>query len=194
MKVAITGTIGAGKSTVARMMQEMGYRVYDMDQWVHELYETDTELLAEIKQVFGEAVFNYNKLDRKALARLVFKDDDKLDKLEAMVFPLVYARLQALIDDGIIVVEVPLLFESKGEAYFDAIIVCDADKELRHKRLTQRGMSPEDIEARERRQFSDAYKREHADYLIDNSADKASLKKQLLALKGELDGKYISMQ
>lgn len=167
MKIGISGTMGAGKSSVSSYIASLGYPVYDADKMVHDLYETQAIrdfLLLE----FGRDVVNEEGVNRKALARRVFSDYQALSSLEAKIYPMVRSVIASL-DEPLVFVEVPLLFEAGFESLFDIIVVVVAKHEVRFERLKKRGMSMDDIIAREGRQMSQSDKIKNADIVIDNS-------------------------
>ncbi|MGO8952666.1 MAG: dephospho-CoA kinase [Rhodomicrobium sp.] len=167
----LTGSIGMGKSTVARYFGSKGVCVLDADRIVHELYSGEAVPL--IEAVFPGTTRD-GAVDRQALAQKVLSSEEALKKLEALVHPLVrraeWRLLLAEQDKGaeLVVVEVPLLFETMAHTLFDAIIVVSAPAEVQRERIAARlGMTPEKFEAIIARQWPDAVKREKADFVVD---------------------------
>ncbi len=167
----LTGSIGMGKSTVARYLRDKGVRVLDADRIVHDLYSGEAVPL--IEAVFPGTTRD-GIVDRAALAQIALCSEEALKKLEALVHPLVrrteWRLLLAEQDKGadLVVVEVPLLFETGAQSLFDAVIVVSAPAEAQRARMAQRaGMTPEKFEAIAARQLPDAVKRERADYVVD---------------------------
>jgi dephospho-CoA kinase len=181
--VGLTGGIGCGKSTVARMFGELGATLIDADAIVHELQAPGTPLLARIAETFGEQLIGEDgALDRAGLAAIVFRDPAARKRLNDLVHPQVGAevvrRVRAALDagDALLVVEIPLLFEGRragtGTAAlmrFDATVLVAASEETQLARQMQRdGATREDALARIRAQMPLEEKRALADYVIEN--------------------------
>jgi dephospho-CoA kinase len=141
-QVGITGGIGSGKSTVARIFSVLGVPVYDADSRAKAIMNTDAVLIHQIKTEFGDATYINNQLDRKYLARQVFGFPERLQKLNALVHPRVgidYAAwVQRHSHKKYLLKEAALLFESGTAAQLDAIIVVTAPEDVRVKRVMQR--------------------------------------------------------
>lgn len=187
-RVALTGGIGSGKSTVARMLAERGAVIVDADLIAREIVEPGMPALEEIRAAFGAEVIDAaGRLDRARLASIVFEDADALDRLNAITHPRIAARsaelLASVADDTLVVYDMPLLVE-QGEATlagWDAIVVVDASDDVRIERLVARGLARDDAIRRMAAQASRAERLEVADHVIDNSAG-------LDALEGSVDG------
>ena len=182
MYVAITGTMGAGKSSVAKMIAKKGYPVYDHDAMVKKYYEKDQALYRYVTQRFGDKVLNENGIDFSKIASIVFSNPEELSALEAKAFDLVKSetiKIMRANPQTLLFFEVPLLFEADLEELFDYVLVVDAEKELRLKRLAQRGVEKKDAKKRMKRQKSSDYKRKRADYIIENNADLESLEEEV---------------
>jgi dephospho-CoA kinase len=186
----LTGSIGMGKSTVARYLRNKGVRVIDADQIVHDLYSGEAVPL--IEAVFPGTTRD-GVVDRQALAHRVLSSDEALKKLEALVHPLVrrteWRLLLAEQDKGadLVIVEVPLLFETAAQHLFDAVIVVSAPAEAQRERVAARlGMTPERFEAISARQWPDAAKREKADFVVDTGVPLEETYRQIDAVLGEL--------
>lgn len=141
-QVGITGGIGSGKSTVAKIFATLGIPVYDADARAKALMHTDAQLIAKIKREFGEPAYVNNQLDRKYLAQQVFGFPERLKKLNEWVHPSVgldYAQwVQTYPQAPYVLKEAALLFESGSAAQLDAVIVVTAPETLRIKRVMQR--------------------------------------------------------
>ncbi|MFB9719610.1 dephospho-CoA kinase [Planobispora longispora] len=154
LKVGLTGGIGSGKSEVSRRLSAKGAMVIDADKIAREVVEPGTEGLARVVAVFGAGVLREDgALDREKLGSIVFADSEKLASLNAIVHPLVGARvaeLQGRAGEGTVVVyDVPLLAENKLAPMYDVVIVVDASDEVRLARLAEmRGMREQDARAR----------------------------------------------
>ena len=170
--VGLTGSIGMGKSTAARMLREMGVPVYDADAAVHALQAPGGEALPGIEAVFP-GVVKQGVLDRQALGARVFGNKDALRKLEAIVHPLVgqrqkaFLRRAALAREKLVVLDSPLLFEGLGERRVDATLVVSAPAFLQRRRVMARpGMTEEKFAGILRQQVPDALKRRKASIVI----------------------------
>jgi len=192
--VGLTGGIGAGKSTVARLLAERGAIVLDADYAARAVVESGTEALAEIALTFGPEVLRTDgSLDRAALAKVVFADEERRKQLNAIVHPRVRVwmaeRADAAPDGSIVVQDIPLLVEGGLSTFFAYIVVVDADDETRIKRLIgDRGMTEEEARARIAAQAPREKRNAAADRLIDNSGSPAELSSSVAELWRELDG------
>ncbi|MGV3245916.1 dephospho-CoA kinase [Rothia sp. 11254D007CT] len=178
-RIGLTGGIGSGKSTVAKMLVECGAVLIDADAISRQLMEPGQAVLAETVRAFGEGVLTpTGELDRAALASLVFADESARARLNAIVHPAVRAEaarqrevaVQKLGEGVVIVEDIPLLAETGQAADFDAVIVVEAQRQERLRRLVEvRGMSEADARARIAAQASDEQRRAIATWVIDNS-------------------------
>jgi dephospho-CoA kinase len=183
IKIALTGSIGMGKSTVAKMFEEAGIPVFDADAEVRRLQGPGGSLVERIGERFP-GTFDGGILDREKHAHLVLEDPLRLAAHEAIVHPEVQrARerfLEAHRDAPALLFEIPLLFETGGEGAFDKIIVVSAPPEVQRQRVLQRrGMTPEKLTAILARQVPDADKRGRADFVIDTGADLSTTKRKV---------------
>jgi dephospho-CoA kinase len=175
LQAGLTGGIGAGKSTVARRLAELGATVVDSDRIAREVVEPGTDGLKAIVAAFGAEVLAADgSLNRPALAAKVFGDDENRAKLNSIVHPRVRDRAIELTGkapaDGVVVQDIPLLVENGMAPAFHLVVVVDADVELRIRRLTtSRGMDEKDVRARIATQASEEQRREAADVWLDNS-------------------------
>ena len=179
MRVALSGGVGSGKSTVARRLQQHGAVIIDADAIAREVVEPGTAGYAAVVERFGERMVSDGRLDRSALAELVFNDERALADLNAIVHPLVGARVAELAEhappDAVLVYDVPLLAEKGSREGFDAVVMVLADRETRLERLAGRGMPRQDAEARMAAQASDEQRRAMADEIVDNNGSKQQL-------------------
>ena len=171
--IGLTGSVGMGKSTTARLFAEQGVPVHDADAVVHRLYEG--EAAAAIEAVFPGATAR-GRVDRSRLAALVLDDPSALKRLEAIVHPLVQAAEQELLaqaqarGEKVAVLDIPLLFETGGDRRVDAVVVASAPTEMQQARVLARpGMTWEKLEAILRKQMPDVEKRRRADFVVDTS-------------------------
>ena len=194
LHVGLTGGIGAGKSTVSRLLAERGAIVLDADLAARAVVEPGTEGLAELVLAFGDGMLREDgSLDRAALAAVVFTDEEQLRRLNAIVHPRVRAwmaeRVAEVPEGAIVVQDVPLLVEGGSRRLFDFIVVVDADDETRIKRLVgDRGMTEQDARARIAAQASREERNAAAHRIIDNSGGRIELDAAVAELWGELEG------
>jgi dephospho-CoA kinase len=173
--IGLTGSIGMGKSTTAAMFREAGVPVYDADAAVHDLYDEGGAAVGPVGQAFP-GVIKDGRVDREALRERVLGDPEALNRLNAIVHPLVgadrvgfFAKAQADAVD-MVVLDVPLLFETGGHVNIDAIVVASAPPEMQRERVLARpGMTPARLDAILERQMADAEKRARAHFVVDTS-------------------------
>ncbi|MEX0644694.1 MAG: dephospho-CoA kinase [Parvularculaceae bacterium] len=190
--VALTGSIGMGKSTVLQMFADLGAAVWSADDAVHRLYAKGGAAIPPIAQEFPGAVVN-GAVDRERLAALVLDQPQRLKRLEALVHPLVAADREAFLalakksGAEIAVVDIPLLIETGGEKAFDAVVVASAPAALQRRRvLTRPGMTIEKFETIRRRQTPDVEKRARADFVINTGQSLAATRKEVEAAMAAL--------
>jgi dephospho-CoA kinase len=171
--LGLTGSLGMGKSTTARFFAEEGVPVHDADAVVHRLYEG--EAAAAIEAAFPGTTAG-GKVDRTRLAARVLGDPAALERLEAIVHPLVQDAERRLIAEAraggekVAVLDIPLLFESGADRRVDAVVVVSAPPEVQRARVLERpGMTVDKLEAILARQMPDAEKRARADFVVDTS-------------------------
>lgn len=191
--IGLTGSIGMGKSTTAAMFAEAGAAVWDADAAVHRLYAPGGRAVEPIRALRPEAVKN-GRVDREALKAWIRSDPDALARIEAVVHPLVAADRAAFIENtkaDIVVLDIPLLFESGAENEVDIVVVATAPEEVQRERVLARDrMDPATLETILRNQMPDAEKRARADYLIetvDMEAARAQVRKVIDAVRKGLD-------
>jgi dephospho-CoA kinase len=169
--VGLTGSIGMGKSKVAARFRALGIPVCDADAEVHRLYEGAA--VAPIEAAFPGTTAG-GKVDRQKLGLAVLDRPDRIERLEAIVHPLVidaerrFLRAEAAKGEAMAVLEIPLLLETGGEARVDVVVACSAPADEQRERVMQRqGMSPEKLEQLLARQMPDAEKRGRAHFVVD---------------------------
>ena len=175
IRLAITGSIGMGKSTVAKMFELAGVPVFDSDAVVRRLQAEDPQLIAAIGERFPGTVSD-GLLDRDALADRVLGKPGELADLEAIVHPAVHSeRARFLLDNRdrqALLFDIPLLFETHGEHAFDKVIVVSAPAEVQRQRVLARpGMTEAKLDAILARQLPDSEKRARADFVIETGTD-----------------------
>ncbi|WP_454761934.1 dephospho-CoA kinase [Caulobacter segnis] len=171
--LGLTGSIGMGKSTTSTMFQAEGVPVYDSDAAVHALYATGGAAVAPVEEAFSGVVVN-GAIDRAKLSAQVVGNSEALAKLEAIVHPLVGAHRIGFFETAqaegheIVVLDIPLLFETGGEKKVDKVVVVSAPVDVQRARVLARPeMTPEKFEAILARQTPDAEKRARADFVIE---------------------------
>ena len=185
LRLGLTGGIGAGKSTVAATLTELGAVVIDADAIAREVVEPGSDGLAEVVAAFGEDVLDADgALDRPALGRIVFADDAKRRKLNGILHPLIGGRTAEIVaeadEDAVVVHDVPLLVENGMGAAFALVLVVDAPVDVRLTRLVEtRGMSVEDARARMAAQADDDARRAAADVWLENAGAAGALREQV---------------
>jgi dephospho-CoA kinase len=195
MRVGLTGGVASGKSTVAAMLAERGAVVIDADLLAREVVEPGTPGLAAVVEEFGEEMLDDDGgLDRAALGAVVFADEEKRRRLEAILHPLIRARSKEIEaeapDEALVVHDIPLLAESGQADRFDAVIVVDASEETQVERMTeQRGWTEEDARSRVAAQASREARRAIATYVIDNIGTRDDLRERVAEVVEMLLGK-----
>ncbi|MEG0327562.1 MAG: dephospho-CoA kinase [Erysipelothrix sp.] len=188
MKIAITGTIGGGKSQVGKYLTELGYSVYDTDKMAHTYYKKGNPLYESLIEKFGEDILDVNfEIDRKKMAFYVFSNRSMLMWLESQVFPLVTQDIQAVNTESIVFFEVPLLFEAKMEALFDKIWMVSAPYDLRIKRLSKRGLNQREADQRMKRHLDENEKILKSDVFINNNSTLDNLHQTINDLLKEME-------
>lgn len=189
--VGITGGIGSGKSTVARLIRAMGYPVYDADARARHLQETDSELIEAIISLLGDEVRDGSGLNRPAIARKVFGNAGLLAKLNAMVHPRVQNDFENWLKEQkseICFKESALLVETGSWKHCDALLVVTAPADLRVQRVVQRdGTNEQAVRQRMEQQLPEAEKVKHANFVVVND-DQQLLVPQVEGIINQLEG------
>jgi dephospho-CoA kinase len=183
IRIALTGSIGMGKSTVAKMFERAGVPVFDADAVVRTLQSPGGGLVEKIGELFPGTVRS-GTLDRECLAHIVLADREKLAALERIVHPAVREAREDFIAEHssapALAFEIPLLFETAGEKEFDKIVVVSAPVEVQRQRVLQRtGMSAAKLDSILARQTPDEEKRRRADFVIDTGTDLSTTERQV---------------
>jgi dephospho-CoA kinase len=171
--LGLTGSIGMGKSTTAKLFMEAGVPVYDADAAVHKIYEG--EAAPAIEAAFPGTTVG-GKVDRAKLSAKVVHDQAAIKQLEQIVHPMLGASRKKFLDDAeasgapVVVMDIPLLFETGGEKRVDAVVVVSTDPATQRERILARGtMTSEALDGILARQLPDAEKRKRADFVVDTS-------------------------
>jgi dephospho-CoA kinase len=168
-KLGLTGSIGMGKSTTAKMFAELGIPVWDADAAVHKLYSTGGAAVPAIQELYPEAI-EHGEVSRPALKRLIQSNENVLGELERIVHPLVAADRQNFIgisNSDIVLLDIPLLFETNGDKDMDAIACVDIDPETQRERVLKRNtMTEEQFEQILNKQLPNDIKCSQSDFVI----------------------------
>ena len=185
IRLGLTGSIGMGKSTTAAMFREAGVPVYDADAAVADLYLRGGAAVAPLEAAFP-GVTRDGAVDREALRQRVLGDDAAMARLNAVVHPLLghdraafFARAEASKAD-MVVLDIPLLFETGGQVNMDAVVVVTAPAEMQRERVLARaGMTPERLDAILSRQVADVEKRARAHFVVDTGRGLEAAREQV---------------
>ena len=171
--LGLTGSIGMGKSTTAKLFAEAGVPVYDADAIVHLVYEG--EAAPAMEAAFPGSTAN-GKVDRQKLSAMVVNNPEAMTRLEQVVHPMLRSHQQAFLSAAeksgvpVAVLDIPLLFETGGEHRVDAVVVVTAPPDIQRERILARAnMTPEKLDAILARQMPDSEKRKRADFIVDTS-------------------------
>ena len=196
----LTGNIGSGKSTVAAMLRDAGILVLDADRISRQVTAPGERAYDSVVRAFGkEIVRDDGSIDRKRLGEIVFADPRLRSRLEALTHPAILEAMKEVIvriereGHRAVVVEATLIHESGRKGLFEAVVSVSCDRETAISRLAARdGMTRPQVEARLRAQMDPVRKADASDYVIDNSGDIESTRRQVVALAGELLGKGVT--
>lgn len=184
MYLGLSGGIGSGKSTVAKILSELGAVVIDADAIAKEVLEPGQVGYESVVHAFGGSVLDTSgNIDRKQLAAAVFQDTSQLAQLEAIVHPAVSARVtqirESLPANSIVVYDTPLLVEKQLQDQFDKVIIVIADVDIRRSRLVGRGLDTSDIAARIANQVTDEQRMAVADFVVTNNGSLQELREHV---------------
>lgn len=193
--VALTGSIGMGKTETAKMFARLGIPVYDADAEVHKLYEKGGAGVGPIGAAF-EGVVRDGAIDREALSKHVVGNPEQMKKLESIIHPLVgqvhrqWIAAQAEAKVPMVVLDIPLVFETGGEKRVDVVVVVSAPADLQRERVLARpGMTVEKFEGILAKQVPDAEKRARADFVIETHRGLDDAFEQVKKVVGDLKGR-----
>lgn len=201
LSVGLTGGIASGKSTIVRMLADLGCVTVDADRIVARLYRPGEAGHEALVRTYGnEILLPDGEIDRRKLSDIAFSHPDEARKLNALIHPIVIAEqlrmmreIEARGGDAIFVVEATLLLESGGRQRFDRIVVVDVAPEMQVERAIGRGMTREEVTRRIANQMPRDERLRQADYVIDNSGDETAARVEVRrlfeALRGDLEGK-----
>lgn len=184
--IAITGSIGCGKTTIAKIVREQGYTVFDVDAWVRRMY-FQKSFIAQIAEVFPSVVEN-GAVNKRELRNIVFNDARQLKKLESLTHPFLRKYLKYVIKknskyDECFFIDVALLYELKLDKFCDFVIVADVDYEIQKKRVMKRdNVKAEDFDKINNVQMSNEAKKEKADIVINTDKSLNLLKLEVITM------------
>ena len=191
MKIGLTGGIGSGKSTVAAMFAKLGAVVIDADAISRELVEPGQPALHALVDEFGDGIIAPDgSLRRSELANIAFQDRTATERLNAIMHPLIRAeserRLAAAASSGVVLYDMPLLFETDQVKLVDVVVVVDVPEALQVKRAVGRGLDEEDVRRRMEVLVSRSLRVTEADFVIDNSGSLRATERQVRGIWDEL--------
>ena len=182
LKIAITGNIGSGKSAVAKIIEEKGYKVVKADDISKELYITDEKVKKEIIKQFGSESYIDGKLNKPYLAQKVFSNEDSLKKINSILHPPTIKKINSLIkktlqQSDIVFTEAALIYEAQMDEHYDYILVVAADNEVRKKRIIERdGVDEGNFYKRDSKQIPQDEKTKLASFVIENNSSIEALR------------------
>jgi len=190
MIIGLTGSIASGKSTVSQMLKELGYPVVDADLVARQVVEPGTETLNSIAQAFGPEVIRADgSMDRERVGTIIFNDPTSRKKLNDIIHPAIRREMlrqrQAFLDEGYetVIMDIPLLFESKLQRMVDKILVVSVSEQQQLKRLMERnGLAEQEAKARIASQLPFSVKEQGADEVLDNNGSVDNTKHQLMRI------------
>jgi dephospho-CoA kinase len=179
-KIAITGSIGSGKSTFAGFINEKGYAVIKADDISKEILAEDQDVRLKVIRIFGEESFLGNEINRKYLAEKVFSEPQNVRLINSILHPLVIRKVAELMEEALktkdkVFVEAALIYEADMEGMFDYVVLVTAKKEIRYRRKSK-DLKFCDFEKRDTNQIPDEEKRKRADFIFENNDSIEKLK------------------
>ena len=187
IKVAVTGSIGSGKSEFCRIAEKFGFVVLRSDEISKDLLDSNQSVKKSVIKTFGSQSYKDDKPDFKFLAEIVFNDIVKLRQLESILHPIVINKIQKLSDEillkhNIVFIESALIYEADIEKFFDYVVLITAPREIRLQRKIQSGLTEQDFIKREENQIPDDEKKKRADFIFVNDKSLAELEQYFLSL------------
>ena len=187
--IGLTGGIGSGKSTVARLLSEMGAEIIDADEIGHEVLESESQARGQVLAAFGHSILGADgSIDRRKLGKLVFSDRAALSRLNRIMHPRIFRLVKARLeqyrqqDADLVVIEAPLLIEAGWVTIVDRVWVITADRDIILARLEKAGVPREEAMARIRSQLPDKERLKRADVTINNDYGLEELKQKIANL------------
>ena len=189
--IAITGSIGCGKTTLANIIRELGYVVYDVDVWVKNIYR-NKNFLCELEKLFSESVVD-GVANKRYLRNLVFNDKNKLKDLEFIIYPFLVNKIKKMINDNSksnhkVFLDAALLFEKGWDKYCDFVILADVDYEIQKKRVMKRdNVTADDFDKINNIQLKNEDKKLLSDVVINTDKKINKLKVELIKIIENLE-------
>lgn len=190
--IAVTGSIGCGKTTIAGIIRKQGYAVFDVDAWVRRMY-FNKDFIKKISEIFPKVYIN-GAIDKRKLRSIVFNDNAKLKILESLTHPFLINYFKEVIHKNsrknyCFFVDIALLYELKMEKYFDLVVVADVDYEIQKQRVMARDkVNSDDFEAINAKQMKNSMKVELADIVINTGKPLNLLKTDVLEMIKYVEG------
>ncbi len=178
-KIAITGGLSSGKSTVSKLLEESGAFRINSDVIIHHLLSTNKVCIGKVVNLFGPQIINHNKIDRTKVANIVFSDSKKLNALEQVIHPMLFEELERIYknhSESNCIIEMPLVQEIGKAALFDGVLAVNSDETIAKQRYIAAGHTEADYTRRMSRQWSPGKKAAHADFIIINNGSLEDLK------------------
>lgn len=184
IKIAITGNLASGKSSVCRFFKEHGAYVVNADAIVHDLISRDSECIQKIVELLGNKVIAEGQIRRDLVADMVFSDQKLLYQLEKILHPRVAKTVEETYEKvkekyPLFVAEIPLLFESEADHFFDYIVAVEANPSLAEERFVAKGYTREDYQQRMKRQLSIEEIKKRSDFVITNNGSLENIRVQV---------------
>ncbi|MFC5558331.1 dephospho-CoA kinase [Ureibacillus thermophilus] len=195
MIIGLTGSIASGKSTVSNMLKEYGFPIVDADLVARQVVEPGSETLQKIAEVFGKEILTENgELDRKKLGAIIFNNEEKRQLLNSIIHPAIRKEMLRQRDEHLangektVIMDIPLLFESKLQHFVDKILVVSVSEDVQLQRLMERNqLTEEEAKARIQSQLPLSVKEQGADAVINNNGTIDETRKQLEQILNEWD-------
>ncbi|QBK26498.1 dephospho-CoA kinase [Ureibacillus thermophilus] len=195
MIIGLTGSIASGKSTVSNMLKAYGFPIVDADLVARQVVEPGSETLQKIAEVFGKEILTENgELDRKKLGAIIFNNEEKRQLLNSIIHPAIRKEMLRQRDEHLangektVIMDIPLLFESKLQHFVDKILVVSVSEDVQLQRLMERNqLSEEEAKARIQSQLPLSVKEQGADAVINNNGTIDETRKQLEQILNEWD-------
>ena len=186
--VVLTGSIATGKSSAAKILASLGFKIIDADQIAHQILDQQAQVIAEM---FGQSLIVDGKVDRKALGAIVFSDNEKRKQLEAVLHPLIYDEIERLSSQEDLLekpylIDIPLFFEGERYPIEKSLVVYTPESEQLERLMSRDGYSEEEAGNRIKMQIPVEEKRIRARYVIDNSGTLTQLKQECERVKEEI--------
>lgn len=184
LKIAVTGSIGSGKSLFCKFLEEEGFTVIKADDVAKEILSENKEVKKRIIKEFGEESFKGNQINKKFLADKVFSNHANVIKINSIIHPKVKQEIKTLTEEyfknhNVVFTEAALIYEADMETMFDYVVLITSEEKIRMKRkMNSDGYSEEEFQKRDKNQIPDEEKKKRADFIFENNSSKDDLKKK----------------